>query len=192
MRRRISRRSVSICVSPGPRTPMAPGEPLRPPRRSRWLHWPLRRGRRYSVCANSTCRRPSRVRARTAKMSRISAVRIEHLHLQDALQAALLCWRELVIEQHHAVAIAVAARLDFFELSLPHVGRGMGGRESLDDAAYYFRAAVSASSSNSSSERSSLRPSRPCVRSTPTSSARSGSAAVLCICLGIGTLLPLA
>ena len=36
---------------------------------------PCSRGSRYSVCASSTCRRPSRVRARCAKMSRISAVR---------------------------------------------------------------------------------------------------------------------
>ena len=67
--RRITRRSDSSCVSPGPRVPMPP------PRRSRWVHCPTSRGSRYVSCASSTCSLPSLVRARWAKMSRISAVR---------------------------------------------------------------------------------------------------------------------
>src|SRR2546430_1597460 len=43
MRSRARRRSVSICVSPGPRVPMPPS--MRPaPRRSRWVHRPRMRG----------------------------------------------------------------------------------------------------------------------------------------------------
>ena len=69
MRVRTSRRSVSICVSPGPRVPMPP------PRRSRCVHCPASLGSKYSCCASSTCKRPSLVRARCANTSRIRAVR---------------------------------------------------------------------------------------------------------------------
>jgi len=65
----ISRRSVSSCDSPGPLVPMPP------PSLSRWLHCPAKRGKRYWCCANSTWSFPSRVRARLAKMSNISATR---------------------------------------------------------------------------------------------------------------------
>src|SRR5215203_3291196 len=45
----MRRRSVSSCVSPGPRMPM-------PPRNfSRWVHIRVRRGSMYSNCASSTC-----------------------------------------------------------------------------------------------------------------------------------------
>ena len=63
------RRSVSICVSPGPRMPM-------PPRwRSRWVHMRVSRGSRYWYWASSTCVRALAVRARLANMSRMSPVR---------------------------------------------------------------------------------------------------------------------
>ncbi len=67
------RRSVSSWVSPGPLVPM--GEPPVPPCRSRWLHMPIRRGSRYWYWASSTCRQPSLVLARWAKMSRIRPLR---------------------------------------------------------------------------------------------------------------------
>ena len=69
MRWRIRRRSVSSLVSPGPRVPMPP-----PSRDSAALE-PTSRGSRYFSCASSTCSLPSRVRARRAKMSRMSWVR---------------------------------------------------------------------------------------------------------------------
>ena len=68
------RRSVSSCVSPGPFDPMGP-LPLVPAWRSRCVHMPIRRGSRYWYCASSTCRQPSFVRARWAKMSRIRPLR---------------------------------------------------------------------------------------------------------------------
>src|SRR5438876_850034 len=68
-RLRMTRRSDSSWVSPGPRVPMPP------PRRSRWLHCPTSRGSRYESWASSTWSCPSLVRARWAKMSRMSAVR---------------------------------------------------------------------------------------------------------------------
>ena len=69
MRVRIRRRSVSSLVSPGPRVPMPP------PSRDSAAPAPTSRGSRYFSCASSTCSLPSRVRARRAKMSRISCVR---------------------------------------------------------------------------------------------------------------------
>ena len=69
MRWRMRRRSVSSLVSPGPRVPMPP-----PSRDSASLD-PASRGSRYCSCASSTCSCPSCVRARRAKMSRISSVR---------------------------------------------------------------------------------------------------------------------
>ena len=70
----MCRRSVSSWVSPGPRVPMG----LFPPEavcRTRWPHMPVSRGSRYWYWASSTCSRPSRVRARWAKMSRMRAAR---------------------------------------------------------------------------------------------------------------------
>ena len=72
MIRRICRRSVSSCVSPGPRVPMGA---LVPAWRLRWVHMPVSRGSRYSYCASCTCSRPSFVRARWAKISRMSPLR---------------------------------------------------------------------------------------------------------------------
>ena len=69
MRVRMRRRSVSSFVSPGPRVPMPP------PSRDSAAPAPTSRGSRYFSCASSTCSLPSRVRARRAKMSRISCVR---------------------------------------------------------------------------------------------------------------------
>ena len=69
MRERMRRRSVSSLVSPGPRVPMPP------PSRDSAAPAPTSRGSRYFNCASSTCSLPSRVRARRAKMSRMSCVR---------------------------------------------------------------------------------------------------------------------
>ncbi len=69
MRVAMRRRSVSSLVSPGPRVPMPP-----PRRESAWP-CPESRGSMYFNCASSTCRRPSAVRARRAKISRINCVR---------------------------------------------------------------------------------------------------------------------
>ncbi len=65
----MRRRSVSSLVSPGPRVPMPP------PSRESAVPAPTRRGSRYFNCASSTWSLPSRVRARAAKMSRMSCVR---------------------------------------------------------------------------------------------------------------------
>ncbi len=60
---RIARRSVSICVSPGPFVPMPPNC------LERCVHWRVRRGSMYCSWASSTCVFASFVLARDAKMS---------------------------------------------------------------------------------------------------------------------------
>jgi hypothetical protein len=44
--------------------------------RERCPHWRARRGKSYSICASSTCKRPSRVCARWPKI--ISMTRVRH------------------------------------------------------------------------------------------------------------------
>ena len=66
---RMRRRSVSSFVSPGP------GCRCRRRAATARRSHPTSRGIRYCSCASSTCSLPSRVRARLAKMSRMSCVR---------------------------------------------------------------------------------------------------------------------
>ncbi len=70
----ISRRSVSSCVSPGPRKPMPPVC------RSRWVQPRTSRVDRCCSCASSTCSLPSALCARCAKMSRIRLTRSTTRH----------------------------------------------------------------------------------------------------------------
>ena len=76
MRLRITRRSISIFVSPGPREPMPASPAARPPAcRDSDPPQPRSRGSMYWSCASSTWALPSREVACWAKMSRITAVR---------------------------------------------------------------------------------------------------------------------
>src|SRR5437763_831823 len=84
MRVRTRRRSTSSWVSPGPRVPTPP------PSRERCVHWRVRRGSRYWSWASSTCILPSRLRARWAKMSRMSALRSMTFRLSS--RSRLRCW----------------------------------------------------------------------------------------------------
>ena len=88
------RRSTSSCVSPGPRVPMPPVW------RERCGHILVRRGSRYCNCASSICSRPSRLRARCAKMSRISCVRSRTFREKQLLQVSPLRRRKFVVENH--------------------------------------------------------------------------------------------
>src|SRR5215212_11309414 len=84
IRVRISRRSVSSWLSPGPRVPIPP------PVRERWVQRRVRRGSWYSSCASSTWRRPSWVWACWAKMSRIS--RLRSITLTFRRPSSAFCW----------------------------------------------------------------------------------------------------
>ena len=59
-------------------------------------------------CASSTCSWPSKLRARCAKMSRISPVRSSTRHLQQRFEIAFLAGRQRVIEQHQIGAGSLA------------------------------------------------------------------------------------
>ena len=77
MRSCTRRRSVSSCDSPSP-----PRMPMPPVWRDKWPQNRVRRGSKCCNCASSICILPSRVRARCAKMSRISDVRSRILQLK--------------------------------------------------------------------------------------------------------------
>ena len=72
-----------------------------PPRRDSAVPEPASRGSRYLSCASSTCHLPSRVRARRAKMSRISCVRSTTLRSRRVLEMAQLRRRQLVVDDDH-------------------------------------------------------------------------------------------
>ena len=69
-----------------------------PPSRDSAAPAPTSRGSRYLSCASSTCSLPSRVRARRAKMSRISCVRSMILRPTCFFDVAQLRRRQLVVE----------------------------------------------------------------------------------------------
>ena len=72
-----------------------------PPSRDSAVPEPTSRGSRYFSCASSTCHLPSRVRARRAKMSRISWVRSMTLRSSSLFELPQLRRRQLVVEDHH-------------------------------------------------------------------------------------------
>ena len=87
IRFKMIRRSISSCVSPGPRSPtepLPPPAPEPPPWRSKWVHKRCRRGSMYLYCASSTCVFALAVWARMAKISRIRDVRSSILILSSA------------------------------------------------------------------------------------------------------------
>ena len=160
MRVRIFRRSTSSLVSPGPRVPMPP------PSRDSSGPAPISRGSRYFSCASSTCSLPSRVRARRAKMSRISCVRSTTLQRQALLQLAQLRRRQLVVEDDEV-----------------DIGFGRGAREQIDFAAAEkgrgvgLRAAPAGRATPRARRR--RRPDRPTLRASvrrPHGARRRGSA----------------
>ena len=71
-----------------------------PPSRDSAAPEPTSRGSRYLSCASSTCHLPSRVRARRAKMSRISCVRSITLRSSRSSSCRSCAGRELVVEDH--------------------------------------------------------------------------------------------
>ena len=123
MRWRMRRRSVSSFVSPGPRVPMPP------PSRDSAVLDPTSRGSRYFSCASSTCSLPSRVRARRAKMSRISCVRSRTLRSSAFSRLRSCAGRQLVVEDDDVdVELVAATGRASSTLPLPRkvAGSGLG------------------------------------------------------------------
>ena len=122
--RRMCRRSLSSWVSPGPRVPMAPSC------RSRWVHMPIRRGSRYLYWASSTWSRPSRVRARWAKMSRIRAERSS----TDTPRSSdkTLCWEGDRPLSKITMSASMAWASSFTSATLPSPMKVRGSGLSLD------------------------------------------------------------
>ena len=146
MRTRIRRRSVSSFVSPGPRVPMPP------PSRDNAVHEPTSRGSRYFSCASSTCHLPSRVRARRAKMSRISCVRSITFRSSAASSCRSCAGDELVVEDHHVDVGFVAGRGEAVELAAADEGRRIGLRALLSTRRTTVAPAASARPASSSSD----------------------------------------
>ena len=168
MRVRMRRRSVSSLVSPGPRVPMPP------PSRDSAGPAPTSRGSRYFSCASSTCSLPSRVRARRAKMSRISCVRSTTLHVDQRFCSSRSCAGDSSLSKMTTSTSASAqARASSSTLPLPDEGGGIGLGALLQHA-QHDRAAPAASARPASSSRecsASMRRVVPVTR--PTSAARS-------------------
>ena len=82
---RMIRLSVSISLSPGPRSPIPPFC------LSKWVHIPVRRGSKYWYCASSTWAFASAVRALLAKISRIRLVRSRTFLPFSSLSRFLIC-----------------------------------------------------------------------------------------------------
>ena len=172
MRSRTRRRSTSSCVSPGPRVPTPP------PRRDRWVHCRVRRGRRYWSCASSTCILPSRLRARCAKMSRMSALRSMTLH--ESAFSRLRCCAGESASSKTTTSPRVDSSRSWTSATFPAPMNVAGWmrRSCWIACPTTSRPAVSASRPSSSIDSSTGM--RLFGRSTPTSTARSAPRAVLC------------
>ncbi len=159
----MRRRSVSSCVSPGPRSPMPPVC------RSRWVQPRTRRVDRCSSCASSTCSLPSALCARCAKMSRISAVR--STTRQSRARSRLRCcapesaWSKMT--RSDCVAVRSAAISSTLPLPANSAGSGFLRRAVITPAT----SAPALCASAVSSERRSA--GSPSPRSSSTSTARS-------------------
>ena len=155
MRSRISRRSVSSCVSPGPRVPMPP------PRRSRCCPH-ARRAAAASTRAGparpAAC--PRAVRACWAKMSRMSPVRSTTAGLQPVLQRPLLARRQLALGGHQVGLRAPRPAAELLQAALPQVGAGVGPVAALHQRGITSAPAVRSSSASSAMRVASSSPAR--------------------------------
>ena len=171
MIRRICRRSVSSCVSPGPRVPMGA---LVPAWRLRWVHMPVSRGSRYSYCASCTCSRPSFVRARWAKISRMSPLR-STTRTPSSSSIARACEGESslsITTRSHSLFVTIS----FISCNLPAPRklRGSGDWRVCKTMATVSAPAVSTSAASSSIEISVERSSASMLDAeSPASTARS-------------------
>ena len=144
-----------------------------PPSRDSSDPAPTSRGSRYFSCASSTCSLPSRVRARRAKMSRISCVRSTTLHVDRRFCSSRSCAGDSSLSKITTSTSASAAA--FFSrstLPLPRNVAESGLARSCSTRSTTCAPAASASPASSSSECSaSMRRVVPVTR--PTRAARS-------------------
>ena len=139
MRWRMWRRSVSSWVSPGPRVPIG----LLPPPavwRTRWVHMPASRGRIYWYCASSTCSLPSPVRARWAKISRMSAERSSTVHLVSSSRLRVCEGDRSLSNRMRLASFASASCRTSSALPSPIKVRGSGAGTALQRHRDRFRA----------------------------------------------------
>ena len=103
---------------------------MAPSCRSRWVHMPIRRGSRYLYWASSTWSRPSRVRARWAKMSRIRAERSS----TDTPRSSdkTLCWEGDRPLSKITMSASMAWASSFTSATLPSPMKVRGSGLSLD------------------------------------------------------------
>ena len=101
--------------------------------RDKWPQNRVRRGSKCCNCASSICSLPSRVRARWAKMSRISEVAIENLAVENLLQVAALRGRKFIVENDRIHVRAAAMLGKFVRLAFADES-GRARRDQLLDA----------------------------------------------------------
>ena len=108
--------------------------------RDKWPQNRVRRGSRCCSCASSICSLPSRVRARWAKMSRMSDVRSRTLQLKIFLQVAALRGGKLVVEDDRVHVRPVAVLGELVRLAFADVSGGARRGHLLDAFADDFAA----------------------------------------------------
>ena len=130
----MCRRSASSFVSPGPRVPMPP------PSRDSQSPEPTSRGIRYLSCASSTWSWPSRVRARRAKMSRISCVRSMTASPVSFSRLRSCAGLSSLSTMTRSTSSSAQACVEHADLAAAQVERGVGRRAFLDEAQHDIRA----------------------------------------------------
>ena len=183
--RRMWRRSVSSCVSPGPRVPIG-DEPPEAVWRTRCVHIPVRRGSRYWYCASSTCSCPSRVRARWAKMSRIRPERSSTRTPSSSSSTRICDGESSLSNTARSQSLARISSRSSATLPSPRKVRGSGVGLLCSSVATGWPPAVSTSAASSASEISVER-----SRSSMHAAARPASAArsIFCSVDCIGVIL---
>src|SRR5690242_2558604 len=152
MRSRMTRRSVSSWLSPGPRDPMPPWV------RERCVQSRVRRGSWYSSCASSTCSRPSCVRACWAKMPRISRLRSMTLTLTSSSSVRCCVGESSSSATRRSTPVSDLADTSSSALPLPTYQCGSTWRRFCHSAPTTSAPAVSARLASSARESSAFQP----------------------------------
>ena len=166
MRSWMRRRSTSNCDSPSPRIPMPPFC------RERCVHIRVNRGKMCCSWAISICILPSRVRARWAKMSRISAVRSSTLQSKSRSKLRVCAGLNSSSKITVSTSPCFASSANSLALPLP-MNVATWGRSSFCVPSPMMVAPAVVASSASSAIDSLTSKAFPCLSSTPTRKTRS-------------------